>query len=125
MFKAMWEDQSPTPEFIRKDVCNKFINIFNITDPKELKILDNIVNHRIRDDKFECEFSWRGYFSFEIDKSIAHSLKPEFNALKVLRKYLTPLVIHRLYRYPDGLRFNMLRRSFEYKSFKIDSEMKL
>ena len=60
MFKAMFEEVSPTPEFIRKDVCNKFINIFNITDPKELEILDNIINHHIRDDKFECEFSWRG-----------------------------------------------------------------
>ena len=88
-------------------------------------ILDNIINKRIPDDIYHCEFSWRGYLSFEINKSIAHSLRPEFNALKILKKYLTPVIIHRLYRYPDGLRYKALKNRFEYEAFKADCEMKL
>ncbi len=32
MFKSMFEDISPTTEYIRIDVRNKFINEFNLTD---------------------------------------------------------------------------------------------
>ena len=125
MFKAMFEEISPTSAFIRKDVRSRFISEFNIPDEKDLVLLDNIINKRIPDDIYHCEFSWRGYLSFEINKSIAHSLRPEFNALKILKKYLTPVIIHRLYRYPDGLRYKALKNRFEYEAFKADCEMKL
>ena len=117
MFKSMFEDISPTTEYIRIDVRNKFINEFNLTDRDDIQLLDNILQHHFPNDKVVCDLSWRGYITFEINKSIMYALKPEFNALKVLRKHLTPIIIHRLYRYPDGLRFCELRDKYEYKCF--------
>lgn len=128
MFKAMFEEISPTSAFIRKDVRSRFISEFNITDEKDLVLLDNIINKRIPDNingSYLSEFSWRGYLSFEVNKSHVRSIRLEFNALKILKKYLTPVIMHRLYRYPDGLRYKALKNRFEYEAFKADCEMKL
>ena len=117
-FSGPWyEREGPNSEYIRKDVKKKFMNTFKINSQDE-QIVENILKRRIPVDFIK--YSWRGYATFGIVDSIMYQTRVEFSSLKVLRCHLVPIINHRLYRYPDGLRLKKLRQHFELGKFKLD-----
>ena len=98
-------------EYIRMDVKRQFITKFKIKKQENIDIITNIIERRIN--VHNCpNYSWRGYYTFGIDKKLLYSVKVEYNALKVLSKYLKPRLIHHLYKYPNGMRFITLKEKY-------------
>ena len=117
-FPEPWyEREGPNSEYICKDVKKKFMSTFKI-DSQDEQIVENILKRRISVDF--PKYSWRGYVTFGLVDSIMYQTKVEFSSLKVLRCHLVPIINHRLYRYPDGLRLKKLRQHFELGKFKLD-----
>ena len=84
-------------KYIRMDVKSQFIMKFQIKEQSDIDIITNILERRIN--VHNCpNYSWRGYYKFGIDKKLLYSAKVEYNALKVLSKYLKPRIIHHLYK---------------------------
>lgn len=98
-------------EYIRMDIKRQFIMKFKIKEQADINIVINILELRINVNNCP-KYSWRGYYTFGIDKKILYETKVEYNALKVLSKYLKPRLIHHLYKWPNGLRFKTLKKIY-------------
>ena len=98
-------------EYIRMDVKRLFITKFKIKEQSDIDIITNIIERRIN--VHNCpNYSWRGYYTFGVDKKLLYSVKVEYSALKILSKYLKPRIIHHLYKYPNGTRFKTLKKKY-------------
>ena len=118
-----YQNEGPTVEEMKKEIKEKFMDTgqYSTIWKKELPYLYlKAINDTIEELKTWPLVSWRGWWSTKEYKEFAIFEKSEakYNeymktrAKKKLSKLLIPLVEHRLYRFPDGLRIKQVRKSF-------------
>jgi len=123
-FSEPWyQNEGPTVEEMKKDIKKKFMDTdkYSTIWKKELPYLYlKAINDTIEELKTWPVVSWRGWWSTKEYKEFAVFEKSEIKynqymkirAMKKLSKLLIPIVKHRLYRFPDGLRIKEVRKSF-------------
>jgi len=123
-FPEPWyQNEGPTVEEMKKEIKEKFMDTgqYSTIWKKELPYLYlKAINDSIEELKTWPLVSWRGWWSTKEYKEFAIFEKSEIKyneymkirAKKKLSKLLIPLVEHRLYRFPDGLRIKQVRKSF-------------
>ena len=125
-FGPWYQNEGPTVEEMKKEIKEKFMDTgqYSTIWKKELPYLYlKAINDTIEELKTWPLVSWRGWWSTKEYKEFAIFEKSEIKyneymkirAKKKLTKLLSPLVEHRLYRFPDGLRIKEVRKSV--KSF--------
>ena len=118
-----YQNEGPTVEEMKKEIKEKFMDTgqYSTIWKKELPYLYlKAINDTIDELKTWPLVSWRGWWSTKEYKEFAVFEKSEIKyneymkirAKKKLSKLLIPLVEHRLYRFPDGLRIKEVRKSF-------------
>ena len=118
-----YQNEGPTVEEMKKEIKEKFMDTgqYSTIWKKELPYLYlKAINDTIEELKTWPLVSWRGWWSTKEYKEFAIFEKSDakYNeymktrAKKKLSKLLIPLVEHRLYRFPDGLRIKQVRKSF-------------
>ena len=123
-FSEPWyQNEGPTVEEMKKEIKEKLMDTGEHSKIWEkeapylyLKAINNVI------EEFDTWplVSWRGWWGeldiqqFKIfkksDKKYNEYMK--IRAKKKLSKLLIPIVEHRLYRFPDGLRIKEVRKSF-------------
>lgn len=122
-FGPWYQNEGPTVEEMKKEIKEKFMDTgqYSTIWKKELPYLYlKAINDTIEELKTWPLVSWRGWWSTKEYKEFAIFEKSEIKyneymkirAKKKLTKLLSPLVEHRLYRFPDGLRIKEVRKSF-------------
>ena len=123
-FSEPWyQNEGPTVEEMKKEIKEKFMDTgqYSAIWKKELPYLYlKAINDTIEELKTWPLVSWRGWWSTKEYKEFAVFEKSEIKyneymkirAKKKLSKLLIPIVEHRLYRFPDGLRIKEVRKSF-------------
>ena len=123
-FSEPWyQNEGPTVEEMKKEIKEKFMDTgqYSTIWKKELPYLYlKAINDTIEELKTWPLVSWRGWWSTKEYKEFAVFEKSEIKyneymkirAKKKLSKLLIPIVEHRLYRFPDGLRIKEVRKSF-------------
>ena len=122
-FGPWYQNEGPTVEEMKKEIKEKFMDTgqYSTIWKKELPYLYlKAINDTIEELKTWPLVSWRGWWSTKEYKEFAIFEKSDakYNeymktrAKKKLSKLLIPLVEHRLYRFPDGLRIKQVRKSF-------------
>ena len=118
-----YQNEGPTVEEMKKEIKEKLTDTGEHSTmwKKEIPYLYlKAVNDTIEKNKNWPVVSWRGWYTFKQDNelSILKKSKKKYNqymkirAMKKLSKLLIPIVKHRLYRFPDGLRIKEVRKSF-------------
>lgn len=123
-FSEPWyQNEGPTVEEMKKEIKEKFMDTgqYSTIWKKDLPYLYlKAINDTIEELKTWPLVSWRGWWSTKEYKEFAVFEKSEIKyneymkirAKKKLSKLLIPIVEHRLYRFPDGLRIKEVRKSF-------------
>ena len=123
-FSEPWyQNEGPTVEEMKEEIKKKFMDTgqYSTIWKKELPYLYlKAINDTIEELKTWPMVSWRGWWSTKEYKEFAVFEKSEIKynqymkirAKKKLSKLLIPIVKHRLYRFPDGLRIKEVRKSF-------------
>jgi len=122
-FGPWYQNEGPTVEEMKKEIKEKFMDTgqYSTIWKKELPYLYlKAINDTIEELKTWPLVSWRGWWSTKEYKEFAIFEKSEIKyneymkirANKQLIRLLNPYIIHRLYRFPDGLRIKEIRESF-------------
>jgi len=122
-FGPWYQNEGPTVEEMKKEIKEKFMDTgqYSTIWKKELPYLYlKAINDTIEELKTWPLVSWRGWWSTKEYKEFAIFEKSEIKyneymkirANKQLIRLLNPYIIHRLYRFPDGLRVKEIRKSF-------------
>jgi len=124
-YQGPWyECLGPTCEEVRLDLFTNF-TWFNVKNFPDCFTNPNIIKsiiHKVVPDGRDDFGSHRGYATFvrhELYKEVNQELKEymvnyilEKRAWKKLRRHLTPLIIHKLYKPVTGLRYQKSKESF-------------
>jgi len=114
-------------EYMKYDIKKELMDKLNIINETDITIITNIINKRITYINMSS-FSLEEYFTFEKRDDLILTTYIEYRTLKTLRKhrafkifnkYLKPRIIHRLYKYPNGLRFNKIKNNYELFHSKL------
>ena len=122
-FGPWYQNEGPTVEEMKKEIKEKFMDTgqYSTIWKKELPYLYlKAINDTIEELKTWPLVSWRGWWSTKEYKEFAIFEKSEIKyneymkirANKQLIRLVNPYIIHRLYRFPDGLRVKEIRKSF-------------
>tara|TARA_B100000902_G_C27250231_1_gene884862 strand:+ start:256 stop:699 length:444 start_codon:yes stop_codon:yes gene_type:complete len=111
-----YESAGPCSPQVRDDVYNKYFKGKNNSDKRSIDIqnilIDIIPNHR-------NDFgSYRGYATW--GKELHHRIKMEFakcyaqthRSKRIRDNFIKDWIVDRLYRFPDGLRVQKLKKEF-------------
>ena len=122
-FGPWYQNEGPTVEEMKKDIKEKLMDTgsYSIIWKKKVPYLYlKAINDVIEEMDTWPLVSWRGWWGvkdyqhFKIfeksDQKYDEFIK--MRAKKNLIRLLNPYVIHRLYRFPDGLRIKEIRKSF-------------
>ena len=118
-----YQNEGPTVEEMKKQIKEKFMDTgqYSTIWKKKLPYLYlKAINDTIEELKTWPLVSWRGWWSTKEYKEFAIFEKSEnkyneyikIRANNKLIRLLNPYIIHRLYRFPDGLRVKGIRKSF-------------
>ncbi len=118
-----YQNEGPTVEEMKKEIKEKLMDTGQYSKiwEKEVPYLYlKAINDTIEELKTWPLVSWRGWWGeldiqqFKIfkksDKKYNEYMK--IRAAKQLIRLLNPYIMHRLYRFPDGLRIKEIRKSF-------------
>ena len=129
-YGPLYQNEGPTVEEMKKQIKEKFTDTgqYSTIWKKKLPYLYlKAINDTIEELKTWPLVSWRGWWSTKEYKEFAIFEKSEnkyneyikIRANNKLIRLLNPYIIHRLYRFPDGLRVKGIRKSF-YQGHKYN-----